>query len=176
MDHDSKTAGQRAMVVLGCPVFEGGRLGPAAERRAERAASAFRAWTADLTAPMPLVIVSGGRRWRGEVEAAVIGARLTVLGVPARAIVLEICSLSTLENAAYSAEILRARGILRPAIVTCDWHTPRALACFEWMGLAPTAMPAVSPPPATGARVARAMRERMGRIFDRRAAPAWGLP
>jgi uncharacterized SAM-binding protein YcdF (DUF218 family) len=169
----SKTANHPALVVLGCPVLAGGRLGPAAERRAARTAAAFHDWNATL-ASTPLVIVSGGRRWGGEIEAAVIAARLAELGVPTHAIVPELCSLSTLENAAYSAEILRAHGILRPAIVTCDWHMPRALACFEWMGFAPTPVPAVSPRRAAPYIFARTIREHVGRLFDRRAAPAWG--
>lgn len=172
----TKTAHHRAMVVLGCPVLAGGQLGAAAERRAERAASAFRAWAADCVDSTLLVVVSGGRRWHGEVEAVAIAARLTLLGVPEAAIVLELCSLSTLENAAYSAEILREHGIFDPAIVTCDWHMPRALACFEWMGLSPTAMPATSPRRPAPAEFARTIRERMGRIFDGRAARAWSAP
>jgi uncharacterized SAM-binding protein YcdF (DUF218 family) len=172
----TKTAYDRAMVVLGCPVLAGGRLCPAAERRAERAASAFHAWTAEAVGSTPLVVVSGGRRWHRQVEAIAIAERLVLLGVPRRTLVLELCSLSTLENAAYSSEILRLYGIFEPAIVTCDWHMPRALACFEWMGIAATALPATSPRRSAPAELARTIRERMGRLFDRRVAAAWGNP
>lgn len=173
----SITAAPDAIVVLGCPVLEGGRPGAAAERRVHRAAGAFHAFHAAGPGDRALLVVaSGGRRWYGEAEADVIALRLVSLGVPESHIVRELCSLSTLENAAYSAEILRANGRLRPAIVTCDWHVPRALACFEWMGFAPTALPAVSPRRAPAATIVRNIRERVRRLFDRRAARAWGPP
>ena len=45
-------------------------------------------------------------------------------------------SHSTYENAAYTAAILRARGIQRIALVTEAYHMPRAEACFRRQGLA----------------------------------------
>jgi uncharacterized SAM-binding protein YcdF (DUF218 family) len=156
-----------AIVVLGCAIRKGGQPSEAAERRVRRATNAFRA------NPVPLIIVSGGRRWHGEAEADVLARRLVRLGVPGGVLVRELCSLSTLENAAYSAEILRERGLLRPAIVTCDWHMARALACFAWMGLAATPLAADSERQAPAATVVRAAAERVRRLFDRRAAHDW---
>jgi uncharacterized SAM-binding protein YcdF (DUF218 family) len=163
----SISAERDAIVVLGCPVLEGGQLGRTAERRVWRAADAFRA------SPVPLVIVSGGRRWHGGAEADVLGDHLEQLGVPAGVIVRELCSLSTVENAAYSIEILRERGLLRPAIVTCDWHMARALACFAWIGLAATPLAAHSERRARTATMARTTLERVRSVLDRRAARQW---
>src|SRR5262249_30489336 len=121
---DSASPSPDAIVVLGCRPGESDRSEAALTRRAERAARAFHEHRARA------VIASGGRRWRGISEAELLAERLTAFGVPREAVVRELCSLSTLENAWYSAELLRAGSFTRPAVVTCDWHLPRALACF----------------------------------------------
>lgn len=164
---DSILAEFDAIVVLGCRIRKGGQPSEAAERRVHRATDAFRA------SPGSLVIVSGGRRWHGEAEADVLARHLTRLGVPKSAIVRELCSLSTVENAAYSAEILNERVLRRAAIVTCDWHMPRALACFAWMGVDTTPLAAASARRALAAMGVRATAERVRRLFDGRAARDW---
>lgn len=51
--------------------------------------------------------------------------------MPAAAIAVECASESTIENAAYSAPILRAMGVRSALLVTSWFHTRRALACFQ---------------------------------------------
>lgn len=133
-----------AVVVLGCRLLEGGVPSPAAERRIAGGAAAFHRSVADGGAP-PLVVASGGRRWGREVEAVAIAEALAALGVPRDRIALELFSLSTVENARYTAEILRAQGIRRAAVVTCDWHIPRALRSFAAFDVEAFAWPAPSP-------------------------------
>ena len=53
---------------------------------------------------------------------------------------IEDQSKDTAENAAYSATILKERGIQRVAIVSQAWHLARAINLFEQQGL--TAYPA----------------------------------
>jgi uncharacterized SAM-binding protein YcdF (DUF218 family) len=118
-----------AIVVLGCRIAPSGRPAPPAARRAAMAASAFHAGVA------PLVLVSGGRRWGSHIEARAIGGALLRDGVPAAALVEELCSLSTCENAIFSAAILRRLGARRAAIVTCPWHMARAIANFRDAGV-----------------------------------------
>jgi uncharacterized SAM-binding protein YcdF (DUF218 family) len=130
-----------AIVVLGCGIRPSGRPGPPAARRAASGASAYFAGVA------PRILVSGGRRWGAHVEARVISARLVAAGVPRSAIIEELFSLSTSENAIFSAAALRglsasgppdATGAQRPpraAVVTCPWHMARALACFRAAGV-----------------------------------------
>jgi uncharacterized SAM-binding protein YcdF (DUF218 family) len=133
-----------AIVVLGCRIPPSGRLcGPAA-RRAEAAASAYRAQVA------PRIVASGGRRWGEQVEARAFRKELVRAGVPRDAVIEELCSLTTLENAIFSAAVLRRllhQGVspLRPpraAIVTCPFHLPRALANFRAAGVDAFAFPA----------------------------------
>ena len=49
--------------------------------------------------------------------------------------VLEERSLNTRQNAAYGAELLKARGIDRILLVTSALHMPRAVALFKAQGL-----------------------------------------
>jgi len=154
-----------AIVVLGCRVHENGLQGAAA-RRVHRAALAFH----ELSPAV--LIASGGRRWRGTAEADALRDALVERGVPARVIVRELCSLSTLENAVYSAELLRAAGLEAPGLVTCDWHMARALSCFRRTGLRPVALPAPSSL-GVAARLTRGTMERARSWVDRRVSPHW---
>jgi uncharacterized SAM-binding protein YcdF (DUF218 family) len=54
-------------------------------------------------------------------------------------------SRNTLENAAYTAELLRPLGITRVIVVTDSIHMPRALWSFRRAGLEPTAAPIALP-------------------------------
>jgi uncharacterized SAM-binding protein YcdF (DUF218 family) len=157
-----------AIVLLGCRIEAGGRPGAAAQRRADAAA---RAWHDGVA---KLVVASGGRRWREISEAEALAEALVGAGVAPDAIVRELCSLSTRENALYSARILRARGARRVAVVTCDWHLPRALVCFRAAGLDAIGIPAQSPPAGLATRARRALGERIAQAIDR-ALPAGGL-
>jgi uncharacterized SAM-binding protein YcdF (DUF218 family) len=132
-------------VVLGCRVLPGGRPSASLARRAAVAADAFHAGVA------PLVVTSGGRRWGARSEARALADELVRRGVPRAAIVEELWSLSTMENALCSAALLRRIGRAgRPSavLVTCAWHMPRALGDFRAAGLEPLALP--SPVPAAG--------------------------
>ena len=161
---DRRPASPDAIVVLGCRPGGSGRGGPALSRRAATAARAFHDYRAKT------VIASGGRRWRGVPEADLLANALAGAGVPRESIVRELCSLSTIENAWYSTELLRAGGYEHPAVVTCDWHLPRALRCFEWAGIRAAGIPAVSPARPVTTRVSDFVRERAKRLLDWRAA------
>jgi uncharacterized SAM-binding protein YcdF (DUF218 family) len=126
-----EAASPEAIVVLGCmPLFSAGRLSGALGRRTAAGARSF-AETADAS----LIIASGGRAWAGIVEAESIRAELVLAGVPPAKIVCERCSLSTRDNARYTAAQLRRRGLARVLVVTCGWHLPRAVALFRAQGL-----------------------------------------
>jgi uncharacterized SAM-binding protein YcdF (DUF218 family) len=142
-----------AIVVLGCAVRldAAGCLAPGTlARRVDAAARAYLA-----TAPeIGVVVVSGGRRWGTAVEADVMARELVARGVPPSAIVRERCSLSTRDNALFSAALLARRGLSRAAIVTSAWHLPRALSLFSRAGVEGEAVAAEAPgPPSWRARV-----------------------
>jgi uncharacterized SAM-binding protein YcdF (DUF218 family) len=134
-----------AIVVLGCRVRldAGARLSPGAlARRVEMGALTYHRRGDART----VVVVSGGRRWGDDVEADAMARELALRGVPEGAIVRERCSLSTRENARFTAEVLTRRGAHRVALVTCPWHMARAVALFSRAGVT------VEPVAATGVR------------------------
>jgi uncharacterized SAM-binding protein YcdF (DUF218 family) len=156
-----------ALVLLGCRIERGGRPSDAGQRRARALADAFLAGRA------PLCVVSGGRRWHGVAEAEALMAELERLGVPRDAMLPELRSLSTCENARGVRDVLMPLGLVRVGVVTCDWHAPRALACFRTAGLVPEAIPAASPRIALTRRARRAVRERVSYWLDRLATFGW---
>lgn len=117
------------IVLLGCRIAASGRPTAPAMRRAEAAARAYHLGVA------PAIVVSGGRRWGEHAEASALARQLVRSGVPERAIVEELCSLSTHENAIFSAALLRRLDAHSAAIVTCWWHMPRAIENFRAAGI-----------------------------------------
>ena len=90
------------------------------------------------------VLVSGGAPWGGDSEAKVMQQALqSEFGVPVRW--AEDRSRNTHENAALSAEILRAAGVHRVVLVAHGFDMPRATAEFADQGIetikAPTGVP-----------------------------------
>jgi uncharacterized SAM-binding protein YcdF (DUF218 family) len=147
-----------AIVVLGCRILPCGRLTAAAEGRAEAAALAYRAGVA------PRLVTSGGRRWGAQVEAVALRDALVARGVPAEAIHVELWSMTTYENAVFSAALLGRLGARSAVVVTCSWHAPRALMSFRSAGIDATAWPREATAGAFD-RVAEGVR----RAFDARA-------
>ncbi len=152
------------MVLLGCRWLGDGAPSPAADRRLARAASAIH--EAFPGAAPPMVVVSGGRRWGRTVEAVAMAEALVARGVAQDRIVLELLSLSTVENARFSAELLRAAGIRRAAVVTCDWHARRALRSFAAFGVEAFAVPAPSPGATAWTRLVRLAHETASEQLD----------
>ncbi len=97
----------------------------------------YGAWLARATAKP--VLVTGGAPEGGVAEGALMRAVLErEFGIPVRWV--EDRAVNTLENARYSAEILRAAGVRRIFLVTHAWHLRRAIPEFERSGL--TVIPA----------------------------------
>jgi len=86
----------------------------------------------------PLIIASGGtvpwqdQRFR---EATAMQRLLTRWGVPADSVLLEARSANTYENARYTADVVRRRGLDRVLLVTSAQHMRRALATFRSAGV-----------------------------------------
>lgn len=117
-----------AIVVLGAMLGPGGVAGPALVRRTRHAAALHAAGVA------PVVVVTGGPAGARPTEARVMRDVLIAEGVPGAAIVEEDRARNTLENAIFSIEILRDRGLARAVVVTDRYHLPRALMLFRLLG------------------------------------------
>jgi uncharacterized SAM-binding protein YcdF (DUF218 family) len=86
----------------------------------------------------PHLLLSGGYiTWlsgRLTTPASDMSDLLQLMGVPADALWLQPKSQNTYEDALYSAEILREKGIQRIVLVTSAIHMPRSVALFEKQG------------------------------------------
>ena len=80
-------------------------------------------------------------------------------GVPRALVFRELWSMTTRENARYAARWLAARGHREIALVTCDWHMPRAARLFRDAGLFVTPLPAEAPPAGVRLSTYRRVRE-----------------
>jgi uncharacterized SAM-binding protein YcdF (DUF218 family) len=130
----------------------------------------------------PCVIASGGRRWGSQVEAHTLRDELVRAGVPSKDVFLDLLSLTTHENALFSAALLhRLRGegrisgaeqactTARVLVVTCSWHMRRALEDFRATGVDPSPLPAGVSTAGSFRKVLRSGHESICRWLDRRA-------
>ncbi len=149
------------LVLLGCRVLGPATLSPTSARRAERALQAYRDGEASQ------ILACGGKSWDTVREADALCAYLVARGVPYDALEQELSSRSTRQNARFAARLLLPRGIQRIALVTCDFHMDRAVACFRGAGFDPLPMPAISPPLSVKDRLQRGVREQVSGLIDR---------
>lgn len=160
---------QRAdvLVVLGCQneAELGARVEAAA--RAIREAGAHRA---------PLVVLSGGAKYRGGTEASVLAGRLA-RRLHGRAVRMleENDSLDTVGNALFTAYLLRPATFRTVAVVTSDFHTDRSRQYFERVLPPGTRVIAIGakPGPRTDVEIARraahekaSLTRSMAELFD----------
>lgn len=146
------------IVVLGCGVERDGRPSPALGRRLELAVRAHQA-----RPDVPIVLTGGKRYHGGFVEAEVMREVLLARGLPLALLRLETRSLSTRENATYTARLLEGSEVA--LLATCSWHLPRALTCFRRLGVDAVPPPRSwwnTPPPTPAARA----REALSRCLD----------
>ncbi len=94
-------------------------LGGDGAPRAAVAAALFRSGMA------PWVLVSG------DGDCLEIREVLVASGVPQKAIRIECSSRNTMENAEFSAAIMRSMEVRRALVVTSWYHSRRALGCFR---------------------------------------------
>jgi len=153
-----------AIVVLGCRLFPGGRPSERMRRRVALGIGLYREGAA------PLIVMSGGGA-DGIAEASVMRDLACEAGVPETALLIEIESRNTFENAAHTARLLDGIGKFRIVLVTDRAHLPRASRMFRRAGLeivAVAGVPASSMRRAFGAVVYEAASHMRG-LFRRRA-------
>ncbi len=95
----------------------------------------YAAWLYKNWRQLPVLACGGVGPQGGEAFAVTMQRLLETAGVPASQAWIEVRSRSTLENAKYAAEVLRARGISRVVLVTEALHMPRAERCFRKQGI-----------------------------------------
>jgi len=83
----------------------------------------------------PLMIVSGGAAPGEPSEASQIRELLLLMGVSDRSLVMEELSRNTHDNAIYTAQLLKERGIQEVLLVTSAFHMRRSVALFEAQGI-----------------------------------------
>lgn len=130
------------IVVLGSGLRRDSTPGPALYRRTARAAELYQQGIA------PHIICTGGFT-AGHVrsEADACAELLREHGVPESAITLEERSRSTIENAAYTREIMDANGWQTAVVVSDGYHLLRAGWIFRDAGIQTVTSPADSDPP-----------------------------
>jgi len=111
-----------AIVVLGC------RGSAALKRRLEIGIRLFESGAA------PLLVLSGGGSGPLPEAEAMQRAAITY-GIPEAAILMDLVSRNTFENAREAARLLSARGLRSALLVTDRTHLPRAAVLFRLAGL-----------------------------------------
>ncbi|NLU82718.1 YdcF family protein [Rhodococcus sp. HNM0569] len=113
------------LVVLGAGLTEDGQIQPVLTQRLEATLATAQHYP---TAP---IIVTGGVPKKGITEASAMKKWLTDRGVPAERITEEPESSSTVENAAFTNDVLHQRGATGAVLVTNRDHIERAMINFR---------------------------------------------
>lgn len=133
---ESPPADAQAIVVLASTIYPARppvptpRMGSDTFERCQYAAWLYKNWR-----PLP-ILVSGGTNMAGTPPYAIeMRAGLRLEGVPDAMIWSEEQSHSTYQNALYSAQVLKKKGIHKMVLVTEAYHMLRAEKCFRKQGL-----------------------------------------
>lgn len=91
---------------------------------------------------LPMVVVGGSVNNERQSEAALMKKALeTDFGV--QTLLLEEKSKTTFENAMFAKKVLKDKSLSKFILVTHAYHMPRAMWCFEDVGLSPISAPTV---------------------------------
>lgn len=120
------TAGRLdALIVLGSPSDSEGNPTPDELAKVTEAAREYDRGVASH------VILTGGAAHNQYVEAAVMARVAESQGIPASEIFLEPRALDTIQNACYSARIMRDHGWRSAEVISVGYHLPRAALIFS---------------------------------------------
>ncbi len=81
-----------------------------------------------------LIMSTGDNQHLGITNASVMADYAVSLGLPRESVIEEDRSLNTYQNLLYSMELIKARKLGRPTLVTLDLYTPRAVATAQRLG------------------------------------------
>ena len=113
-----------AIVVLGTPADSDGNPSPAMLERVTEGVREYRRGVASH------LIVTGAAAHNKFVEAEVMARVAEAQGVPSSAIFKEPHALDTIQNACYSARILKTHGWHSAEVISSPAHLPRAAMIF----------------------------------------------
>jgi uncharacterized SAM-binding protein YcdF (DUF218 family) len=125
----AKSQPRDVIVVLGLGLLPDGSASRMLKRRVARGVELLQRGAA------PMLLMSGGPREDYPSEASVMRELALAAGVPDAQIALEPWAGTTLENARFSARIMRQRGWSRALVVSEPMHVLRALLVFRRLGI-----------------------------------------
>jgi uncharacterized SAM-binding protein YcdF (DUF218 family) len=126
-----------AIIVLGFPADSDGNPTPEQQARVSEGVREYERGVA------PRLIMTGGPAHNNVVEAESMARVARAQGVPESAIVIEPKATSTIENACFSARIMKQNGWHSAEVITSKYHLPRSGMIFshlppelkiEWRG------------------------------------------
>ena len=118
-----------AIIVLGTPADADGNPTPAQLARVTEAVREYQRGVA------PRLILSGAAAHNQFVEASVMARVAHAQGIPESAIFVEPEATDTIQNACYSARIMKAHGWRSAEVVSAAFHLPRAGLIFSRLPL-----------------------------------------
>jgi uncharacterized SAM-binding protein YcdF (DUF218 family) len=133
-----------AIIVLGMPADSDGNPTPVMQARVTEAVREYERGVA------PRLILTGAAAHNGFVEADVMARVAHAQGIPESAIYIESEAQDTIQNACYSARIMKTHGWHSADVVSSASHLPRAAMIFsrlpmEWrMHAAPPLSPSAA--------------------------------
>jgi uncharacterized SAM-binding protein YcdF (DUF218 family) len=143
----SNTAQTRfdAIVVLGTPADADGNPTPSQLARVTEAVHEYERGVA------PRLILTGGAAHNRFVEARVMAQAAHAQGIPEAALFVEPEAEDTIQNACYSARIMKAHGWTSAEVVSAASHLPRAGLIFSRLPIQwrTHAAPPLTPQPAS---------------------------
>ncbi|MGU3294011.1 YdcF family protein [Williamsia sp. M5A3_1d] len=120
---------QTAIVALGYGLLDNGAMRPELEQRMGAV------WRQAIIAPFSPIVVTGGAPHNGVTEAAAMRNWLVARGIPASRILTESRAGSTVQNALFTAAMVRPRGVVNAVVVSSSNHVRRAVTDFVLAGL-----------------------------------------
>jgi uncharacterized SAM-binding protein YcdF (DUF218 family) len=118
-----------AIIVLGAGIDREGIPGPVLLSRITEGVREYERGMA------PHIIVTGGEQ-RGRIQAEIMARLVQAQGVPSSAVVVEPRAENTIQNACYSARIMKQHGWKSAEVVTSASHLPRAGMIFNRLPIA----------------------------------------
>lgn len=119
-------------IILGARLHDDGTPSPALARRVAHGIGLAQGGVARA------LVMSGGPTSPAGPEARVMRDLALAAGIAPERVVVEDCALNTIQNALFTAPLIRRHGWRRVLVVTDSFHVPRTRYIFARFGLAVT--------------------------------------